>query len=213
MMWLDDHSYPVLQYIKALLCALLFIEQPKSLLNLGLGSGAIERYLLSHHPDVQMVSVEPETDMISLSKECFCLNRDYPVLDTSAQKFLDRNRKRFDIVICDIHPKESAINPIKTVHFLQGIENATTSRGIVAINFLPEDEDEIVSMLVKLRQVFSHVSLYDVPHQQNLVLYCANAQFPTYDELIARTKLAKHIHLQAETICSNLLWLPVGPSG
>lgn len=208
MISLDDHAYPVLHYVKALLCSLVFVQHPKKLLNLGLGSGAIERFVISLPHQIQTVSIEPEVDMISLSKECFFLNTDYPVREETAELFFSENKQQFDIIICDIHPKQGDINPIQNDLFLQDIEKSLTSKGVAAINFLPENSDDIVKMLVRLRHTFSWVIVFDVPAQQNVVLYCSNSQYPDKTDLQSRAMMPDFNSLEAETICSQLVWLP-----
>lgn len=210
MMSLDDHSYPVLHYVKALLCALLFVKQPSNLLNLGLGSGAVERYLLSHLPELQLLSIEPDSDMISLSKECFFLPGSHPVIEERAQSFLNKNKQKFDIIVTDIHPPPGEVNPIQTDSFLQDLVKSLTSQGIVTINFLPKNEDEIVSTLVRLRQFFKQVILYDVPSQQNIVLYCLNTPPPYLDkaDLFARANQSQFMPLEATSITTQMIYLP-----
>ncbi|MES9831244.1 MAG: hypothetical protein ABW139_03290 [Candidatus Thiodiazotropha sp. DIVDIV] len=208
MISLDDHSYPVLHYVKALLCSLVFVQQPKNLLNLGLGSGAIERFMLMWHPEVHVISIEPEADMIAVSKECFFLEADYPVREETAQTFFSENKLQFDIIICDIHPEMGEKNPIQNDIFIDRIIKSLTPKGIAAINFLPENEDDIVRMLLRLRHSFSWVTVFDVPAQQNVVLYCSNSQLPDKTDLCFRSKQPDFNSLEAEAICSQLIWLP-----
>ncbi|MCG7913717.1 MAG: hypothetical protein JAY71_07605 [Candidatus Thiodiazotropha weberae] len=208
MLFTEDHSYPVLHYIKALLCSLVFVDNPGNMLNLGLGSGAIERYLESHHPDIALTSIEPEVEMIALSKECFYLDSSYHVRNQSAESFLHDNRQQFDLIICDIHCPPGQPNPIETDAFLQNLTDALLPQGVVAINFLAESEAHIVNMLVRLRQIFEQVTLLDVLRQQNIVFYCSNSQFPEPSELTMKAALPVYANIQAETIISQLIWLP-----
>jgi spermidine synthase len=208
MLFVEDHSYPVLHYIKALLCSLVFVDQPKKLLNLGLGSGAIERYLASHHPDIAVTSIEPEIDMITLSKACFYLDKNHQVRNLPAEVFLQSNQQQFDLIICDIHTPPERLNPIESVTFLQNLTDAISPQGVVSINFLADNEAQIVNMLVQLRQIFKQVTLLDLAKQQNIVFYCSNAHFPEQSDLTEKAAMPLYNQLQAESILSELIWLP-----
>jgi spermidine synthase len=208
MLLLDDPAYPVLGYVKALLCSLLFVPDPRNLLNLGLGSGSIERFMQAQQPDLQICSIEPEADMISLSKEYFYIAEEYPVREQKAEHFLAENKQQFDIILCDIHPKSGDNNPILSDLFFQDMTRALSPRGIVAINFLADIEQEIVAMLLRLRRSFTHVALFDVPAQQNVVLYCSNSQFPDRSDLFSRATLPHLNNLEAEVVCEHLIFMP-----
>jgi spermidine synthase len=208
MLFTDDPSYPVLHYVKALLCSLLFVDQPERVLNLGLGSGAIERYIGSHHPDISVTSVEPIADMISLSRECFFLDSNHPVRNESAEHFLQTTQQKFDLIICDIDAPQDWKNPIESDTFLQYLKHALLPQSLVAINFLAESESHIVNMLVRLRKVFKQVTLFDVSKQQNIVLYCSNANLLEQTKLQLKASLPQFRHLQAESIIQQLIWLP-----
>ena len=209
MVMLDDPAYPVFGYIKGLLCALLFVQHPENLLNLGLGSGAIERFMLSQLPDVELSSVEPDPDMISLSRECFFLPDSHPVQEDSAQAFLAGNQRPFDIIICDIHPKPGTPNPLLSDSFFQDIATSLTPHGIAAINYLPPNEEEIVRMLLRIRSSLPWVVLFDVPAQQNIVLFCSTSKPADRSVLCSRAGEFRHLsNLEPAAVCEQLIWLP-----
>jgi spermidine synthase len=213
IMWLVDPSYPVFDYIKGMLCALLFRPQPQNLLNLGLGSGAIERYLLSYMPQITLCSVEPDPKIITLARASFQLPETHPVMGQTAQSFLASPQEHFDIITCDIHPKKGAEDPLQNNRFFQDLANSLAPQGIVAINYLPEHEVKVVKTLTHVRQALPWIALYDVPAQQNVILFCARSPLPDRTCLSQRAKEFQDLlpGLAAVQLCEQLIWLPEPP--
>ncbi|MCU7904676.1 MAG: methyltransferase [Candidatus Thiodiazotropha sp. (ex Epidulcina cf. delphinae)] len=209
MMLLNEPAYPLLEYIKGLLCCLLFSPRPGSLLNLGLGCGSIERFVLSQLPDIALVTVEIDPLMIELSRDFFYLPASHPVSLDSAERFLKKNQQKFDIVLCDIHLKRGTATPLRTLSFYQDAAQALTKEGVLALNLLPSTEAEMVDILLKIRRVFPWVILYDVAAVENILLYCSTSPLPNNPILTSRAKnLHQRTGIDLSHICKQLIWLP-----
>ncbi|MCU7812531.1 MAG: fused MFS/spermidine synthase [Candidatus Thiodiazotropha sp. (ex Notomyrtea botanica)] len=212
VMLLEDPAYPVLDYIQALLCSFLFIDQPGSLLNLGLGSGSIERFILSRLPRIKLATVEIDPDLTELSREYFHLPATHPVTQASAENFLSENRQTFDIIVCDIYTKSVSDNPILTQGFIDDAARALNSDGVLALNCLPNTEAEMVDILLSIRTCFPWVMLLDVKAQKNIVAICAKRAFISGSDLTSRMEsLFQSTGLNLSTICQQLIRLPVSP--
>ncbi|MCU7848224.1 MAG: methyltransferase [Candidatus Thiodiazotropha sp. (ex Lucinoma kastoroae)] len=209
VMLLQEPAYPMLDYIQGLLCSLLYTQQPSSLLNLGLGAGSIERFVLSQLPKIKLVSVEIDPNMVSFCRDYFNLPNSYPVVLSSAEHFLDTNQKSFDIIVCDIYIKRNTENPLLTTSFYQDIASILNQGGVLAINCLPASESEIVDLLLKIRSVFPWIVMFDVPSLQNIVLFCSLSAAPEISTLTTRAeKLYQSSGLNLLPICKRLIWLP-----
>ncbi|MEL0587644.1 MAG: methyltransferase [Candidatus Thiodiazotropha sp. (ex. Lucinoma kazani)] len=209
VMLLQEPAYPMLDYIQGLLCSLLYSQQPGSLLNLGFGAGSIERFVLSQLPEIEIVSVEIDPNMVNYSKDYFNLPKSYPVAVSSAEHYLETNQKSFDIVVCDIYIKRHTENPLLTTSFYQDIASILNQGGVLAINCLPVSESEIVDLLLKIRSVFPWIVLFDVPSLQNIVLYCSLSAPPEISTLMIRSEqLHQSSGLNLLRICKQLIRLP-----
>ncbi|MCU7916018.1 MAG: methyltransferase [Candidatus Thiodiazotropha sp. (ex Gloverina cf. vestifex)] len=211
-MLLQEPAYPVLDYNQALLSSLIFTDRPGSLLNLGLGSGSIERFILSQLPEMKLLSVEIDSNIIELARAHFHLPATHPVTQASAEKFLSENRQTFDIIVCDIYSKTVSDNPILNQGFVEDAARALNTDGVLALNCLPTTEAEMVDMLVSIRTCYSWVMLLDVKAQKNIVVICAKRAFPSGSDLTSRMEsLLQSTGLNLSTICQQLIRLPVSP--
>ncbi|MCU7917408.1 MAG: methyltransferase [Candidatus Thiodiazotropha sp. (ex Epidulcina cf. delphinae)] len=209
VMLLNEPAYPLLEYIKGLLCCLLLMQRPGSLLNLGLGCGAIERFVLSHLPDIALVSVEIDPQMIELSRAFFYLPVSHPVALDAAERFLKKNRRQFDIILCDIYLKRDSETPLQTASFYQDAAQTLSKGGVLALNLLPSNEAEMVDILLKIRRVFPWVVLFDVAAVENIVLYCSASPLPNKSILTSRAEdLHQMTGVDLSPICKQFIWLP-----
>ena len=209
-MWLEEPAYPALNYIQAMLCSLLYIEKPAHLLNLGLGSGAIERFLISQLPDVSTVSVELDPDMLQVARDYFHLPPSHPVALDSAQRFLQYNNGTFDILLCDVYAKDINHSPLHSPDFYRDAAHRLKPKGVLAVNCLLETEAEMVEILLKIRVYLPWIILYDAPDQQNIVLLCSKTKYPSTVEINHHAKqLRESTGLDLSAICEKLIRVPV----
>jgi spermidine synthase len=213
VMLLEEPAYPLLDYIQAMLCSVLFVRRPGNLLNLGLGAGAIERFLLTQLSDIALVSVEIDTRMIEIARDYFRLPQSHPVVAQSAQGYLETNQQRFDILLSDICTRQGAANSQLTSDFITHAARAINRGGVVAINLIPNGEAEVVEVLIALRSTFPWILIYDVPDADNMILFCTAQPSPLVDELTQRAAvLHQATGLDLSPICSRLIRLPVKQS-
>lgn len=210
VMLLQEPAYPVFGYIRAMLCSLLFVQKPGKLLNMGLGSGSIERFLLTELSDIALVSVEIDARMIEIAKKYFRIPPDHPILAQSAQNYLSANQDLFDILLSDICIRRGAANAQLTSDFISHAARAMNRGGVFTINLMPNAESEVVEVLIALRGTFPWILIYDVPDADNMILFCTLRPAPSVDELTQRTTaLHQTTGLDLLPICRQLITLPV----
>jgi spermidine synthase len=210
VMLLQEPAFPVLGYIQAMLCSLLLAQHPCKLLNLGLGSGSIERFLLTQLPDITLVSVEIDTRMVEVAKRYFLIPPYHPIIEQSALSYLESNQDQFDILLSDICTRQGAANSEITLDFITHSLRAMNEGGVLAINLMPKSESEVVEVLIILRSVFPWVLVYDAQDAVNMILFCALKPFPASVDLRQRADgLYQATGLDLSSICSQLIKIPV----
>ena len=72
---LDEPDRLQLGYTRTLLGFLLFVQQPRNILMIGLGGGSLPRYCYNALPDAQLAVVEINADVIAL-RDTFMVPQD-----------------------------------------------------------------------------------------------------------------------------------------
>ncbi|MCG7886213.1 MAG: methyltransferase [Candidatus Thiodiazotropha taylori] len=209
VMLLKEPALPVLTYIQALLCSLLFMPRPSNLLNLGLGSGSIERFILSQYSDIELVSVEIDARIIEISKQYFHIPSNHTVFQLPAEKYLEINQANFDILVSDICTRQGTANSQLSADFVMHAARALNAGGVFAVNILPRSESEIIEVLIALRCAFPWILLYDVADMDNIVLFCTVTPSPSPASLMQQAKtLYQSTGLNLSPICRQMIALP-----
>lgn len=171
---------PVMQ---ALIAALAMCVQPKDILNLGMGGGAIERALDDSYPESHVTSVEKSSRMRNIAVELFFLPEAHPVIIASAHSYLRGCQSTFDVVFCDVFDGDIMPTCMCDPVFFDDLSRCMNPDGVFSCNLSSIDEDELLATLVPLRTAFRWSALYDVPGYDNVILFAARQQPRTWRRL------------------------------
>jgi len=174
LMDVSSPSQILLPNIQALLATLLFCPEPKQLLNLGFGCGSIERFCIDSFTDIEITSLETSELVIQLAKEFFFIGEGCQIINASAEKFLANENKAYDIILCDIFNDEEHPACLYEDSFYKNLVNCLDDKGVLAINLLPESEDDVLNILLRMKNYFDHISLLEVPNHFNAILFASN---------------------------------------
>ncbi|MES9968859.1 MAG: hypothetical protein ABW092_02425 [Candidatus Thiodiazotropha sp.] len=209
VMLIAEPAYPLLSYIQGLICSLLFVQKPTKLLNLGLGSGSIERFILSQFTEMELLSVEIDASLIELSKQHFHIPSDHRVVQMPAQHYLETNQLNFDILLSDLYPGQESNNAYLSPDFIMLAARALNEEGVFAVNLLPRSESEVVEVLYRIRKHFPWILIYDVPDMHNIILFCTLSPPPPPTTLTQRANQLRDLTgLDLSPISAQLIQLP-----
>ncbi len=186
LMDVNSPSQILLPNIQALLTTLLVCPEPRQLLNLGFGCGSIERFCIDRLSDVEITSLETSESVIQLAKEFFFIGEGCQIINTSAEVFLDNEKKAYDIILCDIFNDEEHPACLYDATFYKNLDNCLDDKGVLAINLLPESEDDVLDILLSMKNYFDNISLLEVPNHFNAILFASNSRLPEAAELETR---------------------------
>ncbi len=156
----DPDDLPV-TVARAMTTALVYPENPKRILIVGLGGGSLPTYLGRFMPEPAIDTVEIDPGVIGAAKKYFGIRESARVryLDADGRVFLNRNKEPYDLILCDAFQGGYIPFHLLTREFFQLVKQRLTPNGAVAIN-LHEGTKLYVSAIVTMRAEFPAVHLY-----------------------------------------------------
>ena len=212
VMQTNEPEQIMLPNIQAMLVALLFNPEPERLLNLGLGGASLERYLCAQWPELKVTSVESNKKIIELAEQYFYLPDEIEVKHELADRFIKSCSESYDIALCDIFVADNQASCLYDKNFYENMSKCINANGILAINILPESEEDVVNVLLPIKDYFDYLYLLEFPDFSNAVIFASRQKIPGVDVLCKRaeelnkntlldlTALPENIHVLLETV-------------
>ena len=180
-------------YARAMLASYLYQPDARRVLIVGLGGGAMVRFLTHHEPQLQIDAVEIDPAVVRLADQYFGVRSggNVRIHTADAVKFVESTADRYDLILMDAFLRPSSDTDatgvptgLKTREFLGRLKGALTPGGVVAFNI--NEHDTMADDIAAVAQVFGHVQLYRCPPAENKVLIAIDSGVPSDDQLRAR---------------------------
>jgi len=180
-------------YARTMFASYLYQPHPRRVLIVGLGGGAMVRFLTHHEPQVHIDAVEIDPAVVRLADEYFGVRSggNVRVHTADAVAFVESTANRYDLILMDAFLRPSGDTDatgvptsLKTLAFLGRLKQVLAPGGIVAFNV-----NEHVSMaddIAAVSSVFGRAAVYRCPPADNKVVIAAEGAWATDDELRAR---------------------------
>jgi spermidine synthase len=130
-----------LEYTREMMLPLLLHpggDWPASVLQIGLGSGSITRWLLQHRPEARLTVVEIAPDVVAAARHYFRLPEESPrlrIVVGDGYEFVMR-KGRFDFIAVDGFDHKGRSGMLDTPAFYMNCRERLTGRGALAVNML-----------------------------------------------------------------------------
>lgn len=145
-------------YVQAMLLVLLFC-QPKSVIVLGLGGGAIIHALRKFDAAIKLTAVELRPAVIELAKRYFQLpiGKKLNLINGDAKAFLAAGEhKKVDVIFADIYSAKGVDTSQLAPEFLQQCTQLIKPNGYLVLNCWKEHSQNR-ELLANLQQHFAHI--------------------------------------------------------
>jgi spermidine synthase len=186
------------EYVDYLSLALAYKPSAQNVLVVGLGGGSAPKRLWRDFPELELQVVELDPEVIDVAYEWFALPND-PRLAVEAEdgrRYLQRNERRWDVIMLDAYYADSLPFHLTTQEFLELVRERLAPGGIVVANIigtLEGPESKLFRSFYRTyRAVFPSLAIHPVDFQRdatairNIILVAADHAFPDRAFLLRR---------------------------
>ncbi len=161
----------VFAYEQAMALAVAMTPEPRSVLLLGLGGGAMLRFLAGFFPDCAVTVVEHDPAVVRLARRHFHIDR--PVELGDAVDFVHDSDERFDAILVDIYGGRGFNGP--PIEFWDDCAARLRPKGCLAINWADQRDKGLYEPHARRAAALTSRSFFLAPRgfKDNVVQLCA----------------------------------------
>ena len=180
-------------YARGMFATYLYQPDPRRVLIVGLGGGAMVRFLTHHEPQVQIDAVEIDPAVVRLADQYFGVRTggNVRVHTADAVTFVESVAEGYDLILMDAFLRPSSDTDttgvptrLKTLEFLGRLKRALAPGGVVAFNI--NEHDSMADDIAAVAAAFGQVAVYRCPPSDNKVVIATEGGIATDDEVRAR---------------------------
>ncbi|PHY10554.1 MAG: hypothetical protein CK533_09385 [Acidobacterium sp.] len=180
-------------YARAMFGSYLYQPSTPRVLMVGLGGGAMVRFLTHHEPRVLIDAVEIDPAVVRVADEYFSVRSggNVRVHTADAVAFVESTADRYDLILMDAFLRPSSGTDatgvpagLKTLAFLGRLKRALAPGGVVAFNL--NEHASMAEDIAAVAAAFGHAAVYRCLPSDNRVVIATEGAMPTDDELRAR---------------------------
>ncbi len=182
-------------YAQTAMAALLYRPEASSCLLIGLGGGAMVRFLEHHFPRLRLDVVEIDPVVVRVAREFFhtAESAQTRIQVADGREFLERGGARYDVILVDahLHPDlrtDSTGHPLslKSSAFYGSVRARLNPGGVAMFNMIRgRDSDAYVD---SIRGEFKAIDVYRPAGTGNLIVFAAAETLANEDALRVRAR-------------------------
>ncbi|MBV1880970.1 MAG: hypothetical protein KUG82_05015 [Pseudomonadales bacterium] len=193
VMSLEDPSNPILAYAQAMMSFLLFQQQPKNILNLGLGGGSVIRFCSQFLPQSNITTIEINPDVAEVCSQYFGTNtHSSNLIIDDGQRYLNNLargnsprdtinsncKSQYDTILVDLFQAEGMADCINNNTFYDDCVQCLSPNGVMVLNLIVNDIDRMTDLLSKVWKSFSgRVICFSLDNCSNIIVLAFREQF------------------------------------
>jgi spermidine synthase len=194
-------DWPELEYAQQMMSWMLWIEQPRAIVQLGLGTAALTKFCYRQFPEATVTAVELNPSVVAICASMFKLppqDERLSVLEMDALDFVNdpAHREAFDVLQCDLYDATARGPVLDTPEFYSACNACLADGGIMTVNLFG-DHPSFAKNIKAMRFAFDHVICLPEVHDGNVVAICfkhrpeidADALATRAAQIVAATKL------------------------
>ncbi|HQP48614.1 MAG TPA: fused MFS/spermidine synthase [Spirochaetota bacterium] len=216
---LKDPARLISSFMKCMMVPLTFFDRDTQeelkVLIIGLGAGAIPRYLRKQYPRMHIDAVEIDPVVVSVARKYFHVQEDprYKIFTDDGRVFLEKTKKRYDIIFLDAYgPGDGGISKVEdlpkqlaTIEFFGLVKSRLADNGILVSNYIFVNQRHYSSFHLSQKKNFPLIYRFPVKYSNetcdyNTILVAHKKAVPGFD----KNYLLKSISNLKNTVKSDL---------
>lgn len=162
-----------LEYAQQMMAWMLFIDQPESILQLGLGTGALTKFCYRQFEQANVTAVDLNPAVIAICESMFKLppnDERLQVLEMDAMDFVmdDHHHGRFDALQVDLYDATARGPVLDSAEFYQACAACLKPNGVLTVNLFG-DHPSYAKNLKAMRFAFHRVLCLPEVHDGNVI--------------------------------------------
>jgi spermidine synthase len=150
-----------LSYTRSMMGFLLFHDDPKSVLMVGLGGGSVAKYMYQHMPAATIRVIEISERVLTVARRYFEVPENdarFEVIIGDGGEFVTRPGVRADLIMADGYDGKSHVEAVSTLAFYRHCHERLNPRGMLVVNLWGGDR-EFNNTLKRIEQAFPEGTL------------------------------------------------------
>jgi spermidine synthase len=168
-----------LEYAQQMMAWMLFLDAPRHIVQLGLGTGALTKASRKMFPEAQVTAVELNPAVIDIARAMFKLPPDderMSVLEMDALEYIEAAAPgSIDVLQIDLYDATARGPVLDTPEFYAACAKALSPAGIASVNLFG-DHPSFKRNLKAMQYAFEQVITLPEVHDGNVVALCFNAK-------------------------------------
>jgi len=169
--------------------SLSFLDRdPKDVLFVGLGAGAMPKYFAARYPEAVIDIAEIDPAMVTVAQKYFYFkeNERMKVHVDDGRLFVKRTKKKYDWIILDAYHNDYIPFHLTTLEFLKEVKSRLKDGGVVVANITSPYRNKFFdSMVMTYKKAFPHLVIFKGKKSANFI-FVATTGSKNKDSIEAR---------------------------
>lgn len=154
------------KYVRAMMVWLLFKEQPKNVLMIGVGGGLLSKYLLYQFPECQIKAIEFRQAIVKIARRFFALPLDPRLkvkIGDGAHYIKQQSQQipeQHDLIMIDAFDHEGMADTMQGINLFSACKELLTDDGLLVINLWGSKDDLFKQLTWEMGETFNWKVLF-----------------------------------------------------
>ncbi len=192
-----------LDYTRAMSMVLLFLENPKEILFIGLGGGTMPKFFYKFFTKAKLTVLEINLKVIQIAKHFFKLpiSKRFNIVHGDGISYLKETERKYDLLLSDAFEDYGLPDKFCTISYFESCKNALSEKGIFVINLWGSDPKPLF-YIDRINLVFDQQVLYTESNKPGNIIVFA---FKKINIKYSINNLKKEIKLLEKNYGLNLM--------